>query len=82
MKKIAAWAFGIAIAVFVIVWGVIGVKIFTNDYDITAWAYIALACWVVIFAYALFRFFSNKCPHCGRLRRTYGKFCPHCGKEI
>lgn len=24
----------------------------------------------------------QRCPHCGRLLRDYGKFCPGCGKEL
>ena len=41
MKKIATWLAVISIIVFVIVWGIIGLKILDNDYDFITEAYIA-----------------------------------------
>ncbi len=82
MKKVINWLLGISLILFVIIWGVIGVKIFTNSFDFTAWAYAALACWIVLFACILCKVLGNRCPHCGKMRKSWGKFCPCCGKEI
>ena len=49
MKKIAKWAAGISLAVFVIDWGVMGLKLLDNDYRITAEAYVGLISLVVFF---------------------------------
>ena len=40
MKKVAKWLAVISIVVFVIAWGIMGLKILDNDYLITAEAYI------------------------------------------
>lgn len=53
MKKILPWVFLSALAAFLIAWGVMGVKLF-----------------------------SNRCPHCGKLRQTMGAYCSYCGKKI
>lgn len=82
MKKYVTWAAIIAVVIFVIAWGLMGVKLLDGDYDIVVEAYIALACLVIIFAYGIWRLFNEKCPHCGKMRMTNGKYCSYCGKEI
>ena len=83
MKKIAPWAIAISLVVFVIAWGVIGLKILDGDYDFTLEAYIGLAALVVSFVFILIKKFSTeKCPHCGKIRLDKGKYCSHCGKEV
>ena len=82
MKKIAIWVFVVSLVVFLIVWGVMGIKIFTHDYDITALAYIGGACIPFIFgSLAVFKAIGAKCPHCGKIRLENGVYCPHCGKK-
>ena len=83
MKKIAWYVFVISLLTFIIAWGVMGVKIFANDYDITALAYIGAVCLPFIFGSLLvIKAAGAKCPHCGKLRASSGDFCPHCGKKL
>jgi len=82
MKKIISWLYFISIIIFVIDWAVMGLKIFTNDYDILVEAYIGAACFVIMIICSLYRMFSNKCPHCGRLRLVGGEYCAYCGKKL
>lgn len=82
MKKWATWVMIAALAVFVVAWGMMGIKISTNDFDVIAETYIGAACYVIIMVCVLIRAFSDRCPHCGKMRRSKGKYCPYCGKEI
>ena len=82
MKKFAIWGAAIALIVFIIDWGVIGLKLLEGDYDITLGAYLGAACLAILFAYIIYIRFSKKCPHCGKWLQTNGKYCPYCGKEI
>ena len=82
MKKVAKWLAVISIIVFVIDWGVMGLKLLDNDYLITAEAYIGLISLLVFFVCILYVKFTNRCPHCGKTKQTFGKYCPYCGKEI
>lgn len=82
MKKAAAWGMAIALAIFVVDWGVMGVKIFTNDFDIMTEAWIGAVCLAVCLACAVGRLLGSKCPHCGKLRLTGGAYCAQCGKRI
>lgn len=82
MKKVAKYLAVISIVVFVIAWGIMGLKLLDNDYHITAEAYIGLISIVVCFICILYVRFSSRCPHCGKLKQTFGKYCPYCGKEI
>ncbi len=82
MKKIAKWLAAISIAVLVIDWGIIGLKLLDGNYDITAGAYIAAISLVVFIICVLYVKFTNRCPHCGKMNQSFGKYCPYCGKEI
>lgn len=83
MKRFMNWLYAIAIAVFAIDWCYVGVKLLHGEYDVTAGAYVALACVGVIIVYILYRVVSNKCPHCGKvLYHSRGKFCSCCGKKL
>ena len=82
MKKIATWAAFTAFIIFLIDWGVIGLKLLDGNYDITSGAYIGAACLGVMLVCAVCRLFSSKCPHCGKLTQSNGNYCPYCGKEI
>lgn len=83
MKKIAWWILAVSLIVFIIAWGVMGVKIFTNDYDITALACMGAVCLPLILISALIiRFMGRRCPHCGKQRAFSGVYCPHCGRKI
>ncbi len=82
MEKITTWAVAIAFIVFVIDWGVMGVKLLNGNYEIITEAYIGAACWGVMLVSAVYKVFTNKCPHCGKVMLTNGKYCPHCGKKI
>lgn len=83
MKKIAGWTLAISLTVLIIAMGVMGVKIFTNDYDITVEAYVTLFSYTLLLASIVcLRYGRSKCPHCGRLRMTGGEYCAHCGRKI
>lgn len=82
MKKIVTWLTVISIIVFLIDWGVMGIKILDNDYNITAEAYIGAFCILILLFCLIYRIFSTKCPHCKKLLLQKVKYCPHCGKEI
>ena len=82
MKKVVAWSAVISITVFVIAWSIIGLKILDSNYDITIEAYIGLISIVVFFVCVLYVKITNRCPHCGKMKQSFGKYCPYCGKEI
>ena len=82
MRKIAIWLSAISFFVFVIDWGVIGLKIFEGDYDITVGVYLGLISLIVLLVCLLYLRLTNRCPHCGRRIQTQGRYCPCCGKEI
>ena len=82
MKRIAVRTAVIAFVVFLIAWGVVGVKLLDGDYDITVGVYIAMAAAVITIAAILVARSTGRCPHCGRFLSAGGKYCPHCGKEV
>ena len=82
MKKAAIWLAVISIIVFVIDWGIVGLKLLDSNYDITLGAYIGLVSIVVFFVCTLYIRCTNRCPHCGKINQSFGKYCPCCGKEI
>ena len=82
MKKIAKWLAVISIVVFVVAWGIMGLKILDKNYLITAEAYTGLISLVVFFVCALYVKLTNRCPHCGKTKQSFGQYCPYCGKEI
>ena len=82
MKKISTWVLAITFIVFFIDWAVMGLKLLDGNYNTAAEAYTALLCVAIILICIIIRMFSDKCPHCGKLRVSSGKFCPYCGKEL
>lgn len=83
MKRIMNWLYAIAIAVFVIDWSYVGIKLLNGEYDVTVGAYIGLVCVGVMIVYYIYRIFSNKCPHCGKLiHLPRVQYCPYCGKKL
>lgn len=68
--------------VFVFAWGLMGLKLLENDYRITTEAYIAVVSLVVCFVCIMYIKFTNRCPHCGKTKQSFGTYCPYCGKEI
>ena len=82
MKKVAVWFAVISITIFVIAWSIIGLKIFDHNYDFITEAYIGYGSLAVFFASLLCFRISNRCPHCRRMKTSFGKYCPYCGKEI
>lgn len=82
MKRITTWVLVIALIIFIIDWGIIGVKLLDGNYDIITEAYIGAACFGAMLICAVCKAFTNKCSHCGKLIQSNGKYCPHCGKEV
>lgn len=82
MKKIRTWILAVSIFVVVIALGIMGLKLYDGNYNIAVEVYITMGCLMVILGCAVSKVFTDKCPHCGKLRVSNGKFCPYCGKEI
>ena len=83
MKKVAIWTLVLSIIVFVITWGIIGVKLLDNNYEFMTEAYIAYGSLGLFFMSLIYiRWGKLRCPHCGNVRMSSGKYCSHCGKEI
>ncbi len=82
MKKAAKWLAGISVGVFVIAWGVMGLKLLDGNYLITAEAYTGLSCMAVCFVCLAYLKLTDRCPHCGKAKQSFGKYCPYCGREI
>ena len=71
-----------ALAVFVVDWLIVGLKLLNGNYDITLGAYVALVCVIVMALYPLYRALFCKCPYCGKPLASSGRYCPHCGREL
>lgn len=83
MKKIMPWIIPVSFVVFVIDWGVMGMKILAGNYNITWEAYTGLFALIVFSASVLIKKVSSeKCPYCGKIRLDKGKYCAYCGKEV
>lgn len=82
MKKAVTWGLVISYIIFFIDMVVMGIKIFGGNYDVVAEGYIALIFLWISCACNIYRAFSNRCPHCGKLRLSNSKYCHHCGKGI
>lgn len=82
MKRFIPWIAAIAFVIFIIDWGVIGLKLLDSDYNITTGVYIGAACYVIILLCAVCKIFGNRCPHCNRHIDQIGTYCPYCGQKI
>ena len=82
MKKFISWIFAVTITVLVIDWGIMGLKIFDNNYNITVEAHIAFVCFVLLFICSMYKIFSRRCKHCGKVIWTKGEYCSYCGKKV
>lgn len=82
MNKILFRLWLLALAVFVVDWLIVGLKLLNGDYDITLGAYVALVCVIVMALYPLSRALFFKCPYCGKPLASSGRYCPHCGREL
>lgn len=82
MRKAANWALGIAFVLLLIDWTLMGIKLLDHNDMIIVEAYIGLICFVVIFISVLIRCFTDRCPHCGKIRVGNGPYCSYCGQKI
>ena len=82
MKKAAKWLAVISLVIFVIDWGIMGMKILNNDYLITTEAYIGLIFFISFWVCVLYAKLADRCPHCGKPKLSVGNYCPYCGKKI
>lgn len=81
MKKIVKWLAAISIIVFVIAWGIGGLKIYDAEYENNAWLYVGIVS-IMIFFCSLIYLKTTRCPHCSKMNLTFGKYCTYCGKKI
>lgn len=82
MKKAAKWLAVVSVLVFVVAWVIMGLKLYDNNYLITAEAYTGLVSLIVLFICIMYIKLTTRCPHCGKAKQSFGKYCPYCGKEI
>ncbi len=81
MKKVAICLAIISIIVFVFAWSIGGIMIFNNDVANYTWVYVGLVAFIIFFC-SLICLKTTRCPHCGKIKQSFGKYCPYCGKEI
>ena len=36
----------------------------------------------IFFPALIYLRFANRCPHCGKIKQSFGPYCPYCGKKI
>ena len=82
MQKAVSWGLVISYIILFIAMGIMGIKIFDKNYDIVVESYIAFIFLLINCGCNIYRVFSNRCPHCGKIRLSNGKYCSHCGKEV
>jgi len=82
MRKTILWSAVIAFIIFVIDWGIIGVKLFDGNYDIVVEAYIGMACFIVMIIGLITKIFGAKCSTCKKILDVNAKYCSHCGREV
>ncbi len=82
MKKVLFIIWVIAIIVFFIDWGIVGISFLNGNYEIKAGIYIGLVCFIIICVYPFYKLFNDRCPYCGKMILLSGKYCSYCGKEI
>ena len=82
MRKIILWSAVVAFIIFIIDWGIIGLKIYDGNYEFLVEAYIGLVCVVVMLIGLLCKVFGNKCPYCKKILQVDAKFCSYCGKDV
>lgn len=83
MKKIFFWTSIGSIIIFLIVWGIIGLKLLNGNYEITIEAYISFVLFIIFFISLIgYKLSSSRCPYCGKIRLTDGDYCSYCGKKI
>lgn len=82
MKRIRIWILVIAALILSIDWNVMGIKLFSGNYNITIEACISLICLAIILVCAVSKLLTDKCSNCGKLRVSNGKYFSHCGKEL
>ena len=87
MNRVRKWAprvFGAALAVFVVDWGLLGLKLLEGEYDIRGEAWVGAACLAVLVAAGLLMKAGTggRCPRCGKRGLAGGAFCPFCGARL
>lgn len=82
MKKIITWISIATLIIFVIDWGIVGLKLFAHNYDIIPEAYIGCACWLILLFCNISKLFTERCPHCKKIQIVRGRYCPYCGREL
>lgn len=82
MKKYVTWIMLITTIIFIIDWGIMGIKLLDGNYNISLESYIGAICFIIILVCILYKSFSNKCPYCNKSLLTNGTYCPYCGKKL
>lgn len=82
MKKAVKWIINAVWIIFIMDWGIFGIRLLDHNYSAATAAYIGLACLLLIAVYRVSMRSAARCPHCGKMQMVNGKCCPHCGKEV
>ena len=81
VKRIVKWIKTATSVIWLVAWGIVGLKLIEHNYDYMAEIYIAIVCGVILLACVVYKLFSNRCPYCGRPKESNGLYCPYCGKK-
>ncbi len=81
-RRLVTWVTVGALIVFMLDWGMMGLKLFDRNFDILTEACVGLVCAVVAIAGFIILRFSRVCPNCGKNVVAKGSCCPHCGQKL
>lgn len=82
MRKYIIGLSVISVFIFVIAWGLMGLKLLDGNYDITVPAYIGVISLILFFISFLYLKCTCRCQRCGKIIQPSFSYCPHCGSKI
>ncbi len=82
MRRILLGIWIVAVVVFFIDWGIVGLSLLTGNYEVQAGIYVGLVCMILIFMGVFYKLFVNRCPYCGKFLFFDETYCSSCKKEI
>lgn len=83
MKKAVTAVSLLAAAVLFVDLVLLGGRLLSGDYAITAEAWVAAGALAALLLCAFYKLWSRpRCPHCGKHTLPGGSYCPYCGKNL